>query len=741
MMTQTVSPTLALPQTRISARAWHRLALAAALLLAVFLHFYGLEREGYANQYYAAAVKSMSQTWHNFFYASFDPGGFVSVDKPPLGLWVQVLSVKVFGFSGWSLLFPQALAGVLSVALLYHLVSRVFGPTAGVMAALALALTPISVAANRNNTMDSQLVLTSLLVAWAVSLAAERGKLRWLLLCAFWVGVGFNIKMLQAVMVLPAFYLLYLLAPIPWWKRLIHLGAATLLLIVVSLAWVLAVDLTPADRRPFVGSSHNNTVMELIVGHNGMARLGVLGRLFGSNPTGPGVQPTGGQPPQNQPSSGPQGQPQFGPPPQGQPPSNGVPSPNGQPFGGSQPNNGQPPAGGPSFGAPPPAGSGQFPPTQGPGQGPAIGNPNQPNQPPNGPRGLQDETGEAGPFRLFNKQLAGQASWLLPLAGLGLLAAAWQIRLRWPLSAQHQALALWGAWLVPQLIFFSYAGLFHRYYLEMLSPAIAALAGAGVAALWADYQRGGLRGWLLPLALVATAALEVFILKDFPEWGVWLIPVVAGLTLMAAAGLFIARRSASPLRSLIAAAGFVALLAAPAVWSLTPLMGSNVSLPYAGPDVVRGAGPGQRGIGQPGGAPESNQLAQFLLDHRGDAKYLLGTLNANTAAPVILATGEPVMAMGGFSGSDNILTAEALEAMMARGEVRFFLIPSSPTGAGGQPPSGNNPQNRGNDLTRWIGEHCAKVDPALWRGQSAGPGAPPNAGPGGPQELFDCAGA
>src|SRR5207302_4910080 len=133
---------------------WHRLILFAILALSAVLNFVGLSTEGYDNEYYAAAVKSMSQSWHNFFFNSFDPGGFVTIDKPPLGFWFQVASVKLFGYSGVALLLPQALAGVLSVSLLYYLVSRIFGRPAGLIAALALAVTPISVVTNRNNTID-----------------------------------------------------------------------------------------------------------------------------------------------------------------------------------------------------------------------------------------------------------------------------------------------------------------------------------------------------------------------------------------------------------------------------------------------------------------------------------------------------------------------------------------------------------------------------------------------------------
>src|SRR6266568_7171199 len=214
------------------------LALVGVMLISIFMNFYQLGQNGFGNLYYTAGVRSMLDNWHNFFFVSYDPGGFVTLDKPPLGFWLQVASAKIFGFTPFSLLLPQALAGVLSVALLYHLVRRHFGVTAGLLAALALALSPISIVTNRNNTVDSTLALTLLLGAWAVLRAAETGRLRWLLLCAAIVGIGFNIKMLEAYLVVPAFGLLYLLAaPLSLWKRVGQLALAGVVLLVISLSW------------------------------------------------------------------------------------------------------------------------------------------------------------------------------------------------------------------------------------------------------------------------------------------------------------------------------------------------------------------------------------------------------------------------------------------------------------------------------------------------------------------------
>ncbi len=275
------------------------LALGGITLVSIFLNFYQLGQNGFGNLYYASAIRSMMDSWHTFFFVSLDPVGFVSIDKPPLGFWLQVVSAKLFGFTPFSIFFPQALAGVLSVLLLYHLVRRHFGVAAGLLAALALAISPISVVTNRNNTIDSTLVLTMLLGAWTVMRAAETGKWRWLLLTAVLVGLGFNIKMLEAYLVVPAYGLLYLLAaPRSLKMRIVQLLVAAVVMLTISLSWAVVVDLTPASLRPYVGSSQDNSEISLSLGYNGIQRLiGSFG--FGGRgaftPTGTGGN---GLPPQ-----------------------------------------------------------------------------------------------------------------------------------------------------------------------------------------------------------------------------------------------------------------------------------------------------------------------------------------------------------------------------------------------------------------------------------------------------------
>lgn len=259
---------------KISKKLRSNYQLCLIIILSSILNISNLKIEEYANEYYAAGVKSMTMSLKNFFFVSFDPAGFVSIDKPPVGFWIQAISAKIFGFSGWSIILPQALAGVISVGLLYYTISRVFGKTAGLIAALCLSITPIFVAASRNNTIDNLLVLTSILACLLISIAAEKGSLKYLSLSLAFVGIGFNIKMLEAYMILPAVYLTYILAKsISIKKRIQHLALGTVVLVAVSFFWALVVDFTSAKDRPFIGSSTNNTVMELIAGHNGAERL------------------------------------------------------------------------------------------------------------------------------------------------------------------------------------------------------------------------------------------------------------------------------------------------------------------------------------------------------------------------------------------------------------------------------------------------------------------------------------
>jgi 4-amino-4-deoxy-L-arabinose transferase-like glycosyltransferase len=677
---------------------WHRLALGGIALIAIYMNFFQLGKNGFST-YYPPAIKSMMESWQNFFFAAYDPAGFVSIDKPPVGFWFQVISAKIFGFNSVSVLLPQALAGVLSVLLLYYLVRRHFGVVAGLLAALVLALCPISVVTNRDVTIDSTLTLTLLIGAWAVMRAAESGQLRWLLLSAFLVGVGFNIKMLQAYLVVPAYGMLYLLAaPHSVWKRMGHLALAGLLLLVVSLSWVVAVDLTPASQRPYVGSTKNNSALSLALGYNGLQRL--LGNNLGAPIiVAPGVE------------DGAQQQPQT-------PASPAASTPGGD--------NGAPQSqvsGSPTTSAP--------------------GGENERALIRIG--GIGFDIGTPGPLRLFELSLGSQIGWLLPLALLGMLALAWQRRPNVREDRKLQSLVLWGMWLLTMGVFFSVAAFFHQYYLTVMAPALAALAGIGLVTMWQDYRGGGWRGWLLPIAVVATAAEQVFLLSGYsdPTWGRWLIPLIVVLSLIAVGALasvrvvpFLRLKEINTrfLALLLGTIGGAALLVAPTVWAILPVMQSSQSLdlPVAGP--VQ-ASSGSQLIMKSRPHENIDSLIRYLEANQDQAKFLLAVANSqnDTAGKIMLTTNKAVMAMGGFGGSDPILTLNELETLVKQDTVRFFLLPAMNSQNGPRIMIGI----QDTPLTAWVEQHCQVVPTNLWQSPSTGAGT--DGSIESVNQLYDCA--
>ena len=245
--------------------------LVGLLVLAGVLNLWALSTNGWANEYYSGAVRSMASSWHAFLYGALDSAGVMTVDKPPAALWVQALSVRVFGFNSWAMLVPQALMGVAAVGLVYDLTRRRFGRAGGFVAGAVLALTPISVAVARHNNPDMLLVLCVVLGLWALVRGLEDGRVRWLVLAGAAVGLGFEAKMGAALLVVPAMTVAWLwAAPRNRWRGLFGGGAA---LAVVGGAWPLLMALTPASSRPWISGTSDNSIWSLIFGYNGLGRL------------------------------------------------------------------------------------------------------------------------------------------------------------------------------------------------------------------------------------------------------------------------------------------------------------------------------------------------------------------------------------------------------------------------------------------------------------------------------------
>ncbi len=269
--------------------AWIRPALWAVVALAAALYLWQLDISGYANQYYASAAQAGSQSWSAFFFGALDSSGFITVDKPPAALWLMGLSVRLLGLSSWSILLPQAICGVATVVVLYLAARRSFGPAAGVIAALVLALTPIAVLIFRYDNPDALLALLLVGAAWATVRAIDDGRTRWIVLAAVLVGFAFLTKYLQAYVVLPALLLAFVVAaPGGWRHRAEQLLAAGVALVLASGWWVVAVEAIPAGMRPHIGGTSRDSVLDLLLGYDG------LGRIFGA--TGPGGDRAGEAP-------------------------------------------------------------------------------------------------------------------------------------------------------------------------------------------------------------------------------------------------------------------------------------------------------------------------------------------------------------------------------------------------------------------------------------------------------------
>jgi 4-amino-4-deoxy-L-arabinose transferase-like glycosyltransferase len=279
------------PWTRPADPVWTRPTLAALLALTGIGYLWDLGRNGWGNTFYAAAVQAGTKSWSSFFFGSFDWGNFITVDKPPASLWIMELSGRLFGFSSWSMLAPQALLGVASVALLFASVRRVWGAAAGLLAGGLLALTPAAALMFRFNNPDAALTFLLVAAAYAVTRAVERGRTRWLMVASVMIGLAFLAKSLQALLPVPGLALAYLLvAPVGWAKRIGQLIAAGAVMAISGLWWPLLVDSLPVGSRPFIGGSTTNSTMQLILGYNG------LGRITGQEggPGGGRVAPAGG---------------------------------------------------------------------------------------------------------------------------------------------------------------------------------------------------------------------------------------------------------------------------------------------------------------------------------------------------------------------------------------------------------------------------------------------------------------
>jgi 4-amino-4-deoxy-L-arabinose transferase-like glycosyltransferase len=441
--------------------------LVGAIALAAVLNTWALGQNGYANAYYSAGVKSMLLSWHNFLFVSADPAGLVSIDKPPLGLWVQAASARVFGFSPLSLLLPQAIAGIVAVAAVYLIVRKRYGTLAATASALTLAVFPAFVAVSRDNNVDTLLILLMTLACGVALRAIESGRLRTLLGAAVLVALAFNTKALAAYLVIPGIAVGYLnCAPGPPRRRVGHLLLAGIVCGVLSLAWMVAVDLTPAAQRPFVGSSTDNSELGLTFGYNGLGRVG-------GQKGGPGPVANREVPPQVQ---------------------------------------------APVAASAAPAAAVRLP-TPSPAVAPTVAATIS--------RGPVAFGTAPGPLRLFRRGFGDQGAWMLAFALVGLTAIALTRPAR--RDPRLAGLMVFGGFLLCEAGFLSVSrGIVHPYYVSALGPGTAVMVGAGLAAMvrparpWSPL--------LMLAAVLATAVVQILLLHRAHYLAVWqlmLVPAAA----------------------------------------------------------------------------------------------------------------------------------------------------------------------------------------------------------------------
>ncbi|HEX3622489.1 MAG TPA: glycosyltransferase family 39 protein [Acidimicrobiales bacterium] len=611
---------------------WVRPCLLALLAATAVLYLWGLGASGWANAFYSAAAQAGSKSWTAFFFGSSDAANFITVDKAPAALWLMDLSARIFGVNAWSILVPEALAGVASVGLLYATVRRAARPGAGLLAGAVLALTPVASLMFRFNNPDALLVLLLIGSAYAMTRAVESGRTRWLVLAGALVGFGFLAKMLQALLLVPALGLTYLVAgPTPLRRRIVQLLAGAGAMVAGAGWWIAVVQLIPASSRPYIGGSQNNSLWNLMFGYNGFGRL-----------TGDEVGSVGG----------------------------------------------------------------------GGGQG--------------------GRWGLTGLGRLANAEFGSQIAWLLPAALIFLVAGLVISRRVSRTNRTRAALLLWGGWLVVTALTFSLGkGIIHPYYSVALAPPIGALVGIGGSLLWARRHDPVARS-VLAATLAVSALWSATLLSRTPRWypGLRTGIAVAGLILSAAL-LAVPHLGRWGSRA-VAAGAVVVALAGPGAYSVataaTPHTGA---IPSAGP---AGTGTGRFGPGgnPPGGAAGANRggggiggllngttpsaaLVTYLRQDSDRYTWVAATVGSNNAAGYQLGTGDPVMAIGGFNGTDPAPTLVQFQADVAAGRIHFFLASGGGGFGGGGPGAGTTTTvSTASQITSWVTGHFtpATVDGA-----------------------------
>lgn len=612
-----------------------KLPIIFILILSFILNMANLKIQGYGNEYYAAGIKSMLTSFKNFFFLSFDPSGFVSLNKPPIGLWIQGIFGKIFGVSGFALILPEALAGTLCVFILYILIKRYFGFIAGIMAALILAITPIYVAVSRTNDFQTILILFMLLSIMPAIKAAKTGNIKYLIVSVIIVGIAFNINRLESFIIIPAIYLTYIFSESEGEKRVIEryvcgitfitqerekvslkakikcLILATIVLLVVSLSWSFLVDLVPVNARPYVGDSTTNSEIELVLNqHNQVSNK--INSNINLNYDGDNTL---------------------------------------------------------SYNT---LNENEF-----------IKNYNEWNTI------HKDNKTQFGIFRLFqDNNLSDQIAWFLPLAIISLIVSIINRRKIIALkSTKNIIIMFFSIWFVTEFLYFSFV-YSNIYDLATLAVPTAALCGIGIKKMIQSYRKNKSM-WLslsLGLTIIVQYIIVIYYRENLSYLLIHLFYLDLGISIIAVFTLFKIRNKKFTNNNLKNGLIVISIIGC----LIIPLIGSSASLVYKTDGIFKGAGlqlfesKTQQNVNnymknygvEFGGSEDLSKFINFLNENKGEnQEYLLVTPSASVYAQnIILDTGDKVMALGGRTGNDDILTLFAFKQLVREGKVKYVLV-------------------------------------------------------------------
>ncbi|MEY9965155.1 4-amino-4-deoxy-L-arabinose transferase-like glycosyltransferase [Streptacidiphilus sp. MAP12-16] len=654
-----------------------RPVLIVITAVAALLYAWDIQHSQF-HPFYADAVRSMAGSWRAFLYGAFDPGNTITLDKLPGFLWPQALSARLFGFHPWALTLPQVIEGVLSVLVLHRAVRRWAGTNAALLAAAFFTLTPVVAGLFRTAVEDPAFTLFLLLAADATQRAARAARLRSLLLAGCWIGFAFQAKMLEAFAVLPVLALVYLLsAPTALRRRLVHLVLAGTVTLAVSASWMLLITLTPAQDRPYVDGTTDNSAVSMVVGYNFLNRFSSVGMNAADTGSVSAVRAGGG-------------------------------------YGHGHDSYGQGPMGDPAredggwhkmLAGPLASQTGWFYPLGLAGLG--LGLHRRRREPRTDPAragfllwggwfAVYFLVFSAGSVAGHTYYMGVVAAPLAALSGAGLV-------LLW---RAHQGRGL-GAWALPATVaatgaWAAYVAGDYPAFLPGLGPVVLLLAGASVLLLAVPLVGPSLGGRARAGRFGAVAGLAAILLAP-AAWTASVFNAAYGHSAMGAVG--------PPARHLPFARSGAGAAGAAGPWAA-------LAAGFAGP--AGGEGAGGTGRGSSAGVLTSRQraLIAYAEAHRGGARYLFATTSWTLASPYILAADARVLPIGGFTDQVPSPTLGALQRQVSQGKLRYVLIADTTSGDAAAVTA--TAGTAAAQATRWVSHSCAPVPPGSYGGGVAG---------------------